>query len=79
MNTYQFMNDLKKLGRPKGTSIFTDEEKLLRRRQANMKHYYNSHDYYKLYNRLHKAEIREGKQIHINSYISVGLGFLISI
>ena len=69
----------KKLGRPKCTSIFTDEEKLLRRRQANMKHYYNSHDYYKLYNRLHKAEIREGKQIHINSYISVGLGFLISI
>ena len=52
----------KKLGRPKGTSIFTDEEQLLRRRQANMKHYYNNHDYYKLYNRLHKAEIREGKQ-----------------
>ena len=51
----------KKLGRPKGTSIFTDEEQLLRRRQANIKHYYNNHGYYKLYNRLHNAEIREGK------------------
>ena len=52
----------KKLGRPKGTSKFSDEEKLLRRRQANMKHYYNNHEYYKLYGRLHKAEIRESKK-----------------
>ena len=52
----------KKLGRPKGTNKFTDEEKLLRRRQANMTHYCNNHDYYKLYNRLHKAEIRECKK-----------------
>ena len=63
----------KKLGRPKGTSIFTDEEKLSRRRQANMKHYHNNHDYYKLYNRLRKAGIREGKQHHINLYFLVGL------
>ena len=47
-----------KLGRPKGTNTFTYEEKLLRRRQANMMLYYNNHNYYKLYNRLHKAEIR---------------------
>ena len=60
----------KKLGRPKGTNKFTDEEKLLRRRQANMKHYYNNHEYYKLYNRLHKAEIREGrKQINLHLFL----------
>jgi hypothetical protein len=52
----------KQKGRPKGTSKFTDEEKLLRRRQANMKHYYSNHEYYKLYSRLHKAEIRESKK-----------------
>ena len=52
----------KQKGRPKGTSKFTDEEKLLRRRQANMKHYYSNHEYYKLYGRLHKAEIRESKK-----------------
>ena len=63
----------KKPGRPKGTNKFTDNEKLLRRRQANIKHYYNNHDYYKLYNKLHKAEIRESKKIHINVYVVVGL------
>lgn len=41
----------KKLGIPKGTSEFTDEEQLLRRRQANMNHYLNNHEYYTLYNR----------------------------
>ena len=56
--------------RPKETGetkrhIFTDEEKLLRRRHENMKHYYNNHDYYKLYNRLHKAGIREGKKYRL--------------
>ena len=51
----------KQRGRPTG-SKYTDEEKLLRRRQANMKHYYNNHEYYKLYGRLHKAEISESKK-----------------
>ena len=41
-------------GRPKGTRRFTDEEKLERRGEANVRCYYNSHEYYKLYNRLHK-------------------------
>ena len=41
-------------GRPKGTHKFTDEEKLERMREANMRCYYNNHEYYKLYNRLHK-------------------------
>ena len=52
----------KKTGRPAGTSKFTDEEKLIRRRQAKMKHYYSNHEYYKLYGRLHSAEIRESQK-----------------
>ena len=52
----------KQRGRPIGTSKFTDEEKLIRRRQANLKHYYNNHEYYKLYSRLHKSEIRESQK-----------------
>ena len=52
----------KETGRPAGTSKFTDEEKLIRRRQAKMKHYYNNHEYYKLYGRLHSAEIRESQK-----------------
>ena len=46
-------------GRPKGTRNFTDEEKLERRREANMRCYYNNHEYYKLYNRSHKEGIRK--------------------
>ena len=62
-------------GRPKG-SKYTDEEKLMRRRQANMKHYYNNHEYYKLYCRLHKAEIRESKKRLIHIYLFFfSLGF----
>ena len=69
----------KQRGRPTGTSKFTDEEKLIRRRQANLKHYYNNHEYYKLYSRLHKSEIRESQK-KINSYLSFfSIGFLISL
>ena len=38
-------------GRPKGTRTFKDEEQLERRREANMRCYYNNHEHYKL---LHK-------------------------
>ena len=65
------MNDLKKLGRPKGTNTFTE----LRRRQANMKHDYNNHDYYKLYNRLHKEGIREGKKYRLIHMLFVASDF----
>ena len=42
-------------GRPKGTRKFTDEDKVERRRETNMLCYYNSNEFYKLYNRLHKT------------------------
>jgi len=48
-------------GRPR-VSKYTEEEKIERRRQANMRCYYNNHEYYKLYSRLHKAEIRKAKK-----------------
>ena len=41
---------------------YTEEEQIERRRQANMRCYYNNHEYYKLYSRLHKAEIRKAKK-----------------
>ena len=49
-------------GRPNGTRKFTDEEKLQRRREANMRCYYNNHKCYELYNRLHKEENRKAKE-----------------
>ena len=49
-------------GRPKGTRKFTDEEKLEIRREANMRCYHSNHEYDKLYNRLHKQEIRKAKR-----------------
>ena len=66
---YFSIYDRPRKGRAKGSSKYSDEEKLLRRRQANMKHYYNNHEYYKLYSRLHKAGIRESKKIQINLYV----------
>ena len=71
----------KKAGRPKGVRKYTEEEQLLRRRQANMKHYCNNHEYYKSYKRLHKADFREASK---NTYYSlllffVGFGLLISL
>ena len=36
-----------KVGRPKGTTL-TEEEKRLRHNQANLKCYFNNHEYYKL-------------------------------
>ena len=44
-------------GRPIVGSMYTEEEKIERRRKSNLKCYYNNHEYYKLYNRLNKQEI----------------------
>ena len=42
-------------GRPKG-SKYTDAEKLEKRREVNLRCYYNNHEYYKLYKRLNKPQ-----------------------
>ena len=42
-------------GRPRG-SKYTEEEKLARHREANLRCYYNNHEYYKLHNRINNLE-----------------------
>ena len=49
------------MGRPR-SSKYTEEEKLDRRRQANLKHYFNNHEYYKLQNRIRNQQNYQSKK-----------------